>query len=298
MSARDTQTLTWPDVHALAAQLAARRPAGVRQVYGVPRNGTVVATLLHALHPDLELAAVPDGRATWVVDDLVDTGTTLERFIGTHPVDALIRKPWTPEHLAPDATPIDAWVVFPWEGESAPEDAVVRLLGWLGEDPRRAGLRDTPGRVLRALREMTHGYTENPATILTRQFDEPAYDEVVLVRRIPFWSLCEHHLLPFHGDAAVGYLPTDKVVGLSKVVRLVECYARRLQVQERLTVEIATALMQHLGARGAGVVLRARHGCMETRGVRAPAETVTSAMLGVFRDDPKARAELLALDRG
>jgi GTP cyclohydrolase I len=287
--------LTWPDIDRLVAALATRRPVGIEQVYGVPRNGTVVAALLRGVLPDLALAETPDGAGTWVVDDLVDSGTTLGRFNG-QPVDAMIRKPWSPTHLAPHAVELDAWVVFPWETEHAPEDAVVRLLTWLGEDPQREGLRDTPARVLRALREMTTGYDDDPVEILTRQF-ELGYDELVIVRAIPFWSLCEHHLLPFHGEATVGYLPGPRVVGLSKVVRLVECYARRLQVQERLTVEIAEALMTHLQARGAGVILRARHGCMETRGVRAAAETVTSAMLGVFRDEAKARAELLALTR-
>jgi len=289
----DAMHLTWAGVEELVGDLARRRPDGVRAIYGVPRNGTVVAALLRGRHPDLDLAEQPDGPTTWIVDDLVDSGQTLARFNGA-PVDAMLRKPWSPPHLAPAARETAAWVVFPWETEDAPESNIVRLLTWLGEDPQRDGLRDTPERVLRALKEMTAGYGDDPRAILTRQF-AVGYDELVIERGIPFWSLCEHHLLPFHGTATVGYLPGARVVGLSKLVRLVECFARRLQVQERLTVEIAEALLEHLRARGVGVILRARHGCMETRGVRAPAETVTSAMLGVFRDDAKARAELLAL---
>jgi GTP cyclohydrolase I len=285
--------LTWLDVDAMVRLLAARRPPDVRRVYGIPRNGTIVAAMVRGLLPDLVLADGPDDPGTWIVDDLVDSGLTLSRFNGA-PVDAMIRKPTAPPDVAPDAVRLTGWIVFPWETEQAPEDAIVRVLTWLGEDPRRDGLRDTPARVLKAFREMTAGYHESPVDILTRQFDV-GYDELVIVRAIPFWSLCEHHLLPFSGDAVVGYLPSDRVVGLSKIVRLVECFARRLQVQERLTVQIADALMTHLVTRGAGVVLRARHACMEVRGVRAPADTVTSAMLGVFRDDAKARAELLAL---
>lgn len=286
--------LSWSQVTALVDDLARRRPANVCQVYGVPRNGTVVAAMLRNVCPDLSLV---DGYGphTWVVDDLVDSGVTLGRF-PPEVVDALIRKPNAPDTLAPGALPLDGWIVFPWETEAQPEDAVVRLLTWLGEDPRRDGLRDTPGRMLRAWREMTQGYNHDPAAILSRSFDV-TYDEVVIERAIPFWSVCEHHLLPFHGEATIGYLPLDRIVGLSKLVRLVDCFARRLQVQERLTVEIADAIMTHLDARGAGVILRARHACMETRGVRTAAETVTSAMLGVFRDDAKARAELIALSR-
>jgi GTP cyclohydrolase IA len=290
-----TQALTWREVETLTNQLARRRPADVTEVYGVPRNGTVVAALLRAWLPDLQLVEQPNGRTTWVVDDLVDSGTTLARYAEEHRVDALLRKPRAPRWLAPLATQVEGWIVFPWEQETAPEDNVVRLLTWLGEDPTRDGLRETPDRVLRALKELTRGYVEDPGTILARDF-AVAYDELVVVRAVPFWSLCEHHLLPFSGVAAVGYLPADRIVGLSKLVRLVECYARRLQVQERLTVQVADALMVHLQARGAGVILRARHTCMEVRGVRAaPTETVTSAMLGCFRDDPTARAELLTL---
>lgn len=291
----ETTRLSWAQVTALVEDLATRRPPRVCQLYGVPRNGTVVAALLRNVLPDLALVEAPDGARTWVVDDLVDSGVTLGRFRPAHHVDALVRKPMAPADLAPAALPVTGWVVFPWEEESAPEDAVVRLLTWLGEDPGREGLRDTPRRVLRALAELTAGYQQDPAAILAREFTV-AYDELVVVRAVPFWSLCEHHLLPFSGTAAVGYLPSDRVVGLSKLVRLVECFARRLQLQERLTVAIAEALMDHLRARGAGVVLQARHACMECRGVRAmTAETVTSAMLGRFREDAAARAELLTL---
>jgi GTP cyclohydrolase I len=177
------------------------------------------------------------------------------------------------------------------------EDAVRTLLSSLGERVEREGLKDTPARVVRALREMTSGYEVDPREVLSRTFAEEC-DEVVVVRDIAFTSLCEHHVLPFTGTADVGYLP-GKVVGLSKIARLVDCFARRLQIQERLTRQIAVALMEHLGARGAGVILRAHHACMGCRGVLKPrTEMVTSCMLGVFRDDRGARQELLALCRG
>lgn len=179
---------------------------------------------------------------------------------------------------------------------------IARLLELIGENPDREGLRDTPARVVRAFREMTSGYAEDPAEILARTFggqesDEPVrYDELVMLRGIHFTSLCEHHLLPFVGAAHVGYLPGEAVVGLSKLARLVECFARRLQMQERLTQQIAQAIMQHLGARGAGVVIVAHHSCMGCRGVRKQeAEMVTSSMLGFFREDRAARSELVSL---
>ena len=155
----------------------------------------------------------------------------------------------------------------------------------------------TPGRVVRALREMTNGYYDDPATILGTTFDVDC-DEVVVLRGVRFASLCEHHLLPFVGLAHVGYLPGPggRVVGLSKLARLVQCYARRLQVQERMTAQIAEAIVEYLGASGAGVVVVAAHDCMSCRGVLAVgAEMVTSSMLGVFREKPEARAELLRL---
>lgn len=178
---------------------------------------------------------------------------------------------------------------------SVPELAVRRLLSHLGEDPDREGLVDTPGRVVRALAELTAGYGQDPAVILERRFAEPC-DEMVILAGVDFTSLCEHHLLPFVGTADVGYVPNGTVVGLSKLARLVECYARRLQVQERLTIQVAEAIMEHLGARGAAVVIRAHHSCMGCRGVRKQTATmVTSSMLGIMRDQPATRAEFLAL---
>ena len=176
------------------------------------------------------------------------------------------------------------------------EEAVVTLLRFIGEAPERDGLRDTPARVVKAWREMTAGYAEDPAEILSRTFEESS-DELVILRGISFYSTCEHHLLPFYGQAVVGYLP-GKVVGISKLARLVECFAKRLQVQERMTRQIADAVETHLGARGVGVVLRAHHLCMGCRGVRQEeTEMVTSAMLGTLRTDATSRAEFLKLCR-
>ncbi|TVQ80476.1 MAG: GTP cyclohydrolase I FolE [Bradymonadales bacterium] len=171
------------------------------------------------------------------------------------------------------------------------EAAVKDLLEFLGENPDREGLLQTPQRVARSLRELTDGYRQNPAEILSTTFEE-ACDELVVVRDIEFWSLCEHHLLPFHGRATIGYLPNQKIVGLSKLGRVVHCFSRRLQVQEKLTQQIAHSIMEHLKPHGVGVILRATHQCMAMRGVKTPAEMVTSCLLGQFRD-PTTRAEFL-----
>lgn len=159
-------------------------------------------------------------------------------------------------------------------------------------------LLSTPHRWCKAIDELTKGYGEDPADILSVVFDETA-DEMVVLRDVPFVSLCEHHLFPFTGSATVAYLPQRNVVGLSKLARLVDIYARRLQIQERMTKEIAHALQEHLEPLGAGVVVRARHSCMECRGVKKTGATmVTSSLLGKFREDPTVRAEFLALANG
>jgi GTP cyclohydrolase I len=178
------------------------------------------------------------------------------------------------------------------------EVAVREILLAVGEDPHREGLRETPQRVARMYAEMFSGLGENPRGHLSRTFTQK-YDEMVLVKDIDFASMCEHHLLPFMGQAHVAYLPNGRIVGLSKIPRVVEALARRPQVQERMTEEIADLLMDALDARGVAVILEATHTCMSIRGVRkAKSVTTTSAMRGTFRTNPATRSELLALVRG
>jgi GTP cyclohydrolase I len=157
-------------------------------------------------------------------------------------------------------------------------------------------LANTPGRFLGAFNELTSGYDSDPKAILSKVFDV-VYDEMVIVKNIPFWSLCEHHLLPFSGTATVGYIPKEKVVGLSKIPRLVECFARRFQVQERLTRDIASAMDMNLYPRGVGVLVRGYHTCMAMRGIKSTGEMVTSCLMGVIREKPEARQEFLELAR-
>lgn len=179
------------------------------------------------------------------------------------------------------------------------EIAAVRcLLKAVGEDPWRDGLLDTPRRVVKALREFTEGYTQDPREILSRTFDVK-HDEMIVLKGVRFQALCEHHLLPFTGIAHVGYIPKERIVGLSKLARLVQCFARRLQVQERMTTQIVDAIMQHLDPQGAGVVIEAFHSCMAYRGAQQPsAKTHTSALRGAFLQKEATRAEFFRLAQG
>jgi GTP cyclohydrolase IA len=178
-------------------------------------------------------------------------------------------------------------------------DLVRQMIVQLGEDPNREGLRRTPERFEKALRFLTSGYRQDPAKILNGAMFSVTYDEMVVVKDIEVYSLCEHHLLPFFGKCHVAYIPNKKVVGLSKIARLVNMYARRLQIQERLTSQIAQTLEDQLSPQGVGVIVEARHLCMVMRGVeKQNSAAMTSAMLGVFRENKQTRDEFLSLIRG
>lgn len=269
-------------------------------VYPVPRGGVPVA---YALSQFMQIEIVDDiAAADIVVDDLIDSGATRARFedrtkrgeMAEHTFFALINKP-----ALADGHPYKDWIVFPWEKtqnatETSANDIVVRLLQYIGEDTKREGLQETPLRVLKAWREWCSGYAQDPAAIL-KTFEDGTTDEMVIERGIPFFSHCEHHMAPFFGTVDIGYIPNGRIVGLSKMNRLVECFSRRLQVQERITQQIADAMMTGLDAKGVGVVVRAQHHCVMSRGIRhSGCDTVTSAMRGVFMEG-LPRAEFMAL---
>lgn len=263
-------------------------------LYGWPRGGIpavyLVADALRALQVGCRLASVPD-NAHYIIDDIVDSGATRERAAANYPQArflALVEN-------SPN------WVVFPWEVQASGEDAsaedvAVRLLQWIGEDPSRGGLRETPARVMKAWKEWTSGHGVDPSPML-KTFEDGAEgsDEMVVVQDIPVYSHCEHHLAPFFGKATVAYIPNGKVVGLSKLARVVDVFSRRLQVQERLTNQIADCLQEALNPLGVGVTLQCRHMCMESRGIKAPGcSTVTTALRGAIKEQPQARAEFLS----
>jgi GTP cyclohydrolase I len=184
--------------------------------------------------------------------------------------------------------------------EQQAEQAIRTLLRWAGDDPSREGLRDTPRRVARAWREWCAGYAQDPTAYLARTFEEVAgYDEIIVLRDIDFESHCEHHMAPIVGRVHVGYLPRNRVVGISKLARVVDAYAKRLQVQEKLTAQIAQCIQDTLQPHGVGVIVEASHECMTTRGVhKRGVSMVTSTLLGSFRSDPSTRQEFMRLVRG
>lgn len=285
--------VTWIEANHQAHLLAARwQDTNLTGVYGIPAGGVPVAMIVSRLL-DLPILEQPEAGCL-VVDDLVDTGATFAKY--PQRKDALYRKPWSPIDIAPDATLVEEWIAFPWEKtDGAPEDGITRLLQYIGEDPTREGLRDTPKRVIKAFKEMTGGYRLKPEDILATQFNE-AYDQMIVLHSIEFVSLCEHHLQPFRGEAAVGYIPQGKIVGLSKLARLVDLYARRLQVQERMTEQIKQAIVDHLDPLGAAVYIEAHHSCMGNRGIKKhEGRMVTQALHGAMRDDEAARNEFMRL---
>jgi len=296
--------LTNTDVLVLAARVAERitamEPCKI-VLYGVPRGGIPAAYALHSalMSKNIE-ASITDApnQATHIVDDLIDSGATLKAYREDYPTKlfvALIDKRTEQRYHR-------QWITFPWEQgpeEHGIEDNVRRVIQFLGDDPKREGLLDTPARVARAWSHWGAGYGKNPADVL-RVFEDGAenVDELVVVKDIPFYSQCEHHMAPFFGTATIGYIPNGKIVGLSKLSRLLDIFARRLQVQERLTNQVADALIEHLDPLGVGVIINARHLCMESRGICKQGHlTITSAVRGALREKPEARAEFMALAR-
>lgn len=267
-------------------------PGGVVRVFGVPRGGVAAAL---AVGQYLTINMVDDpAQAQVIVDDLIDSGATeatwRQQYPGT-PFYALIDK-----RTEVAGSP---WIIFPWEGNELGsfEDNITRLLQFVGEKPERGGLKETPARVVKAWKHWCGGYAMDAKELL-KVFEDGGerYDQMVTVKDIPFYSHCEHHLAMIIGTASVSYIPNGKIVGLSKLSRLVDMYARRLQVQERMTDQIADALEQNLKPKGVGVLVRARHMCMESRGVcQQGHHTITTALRGVIARQPDAKAEFLRL---
>jgi GTP cyclohydrolase I len=265
-------------------------------LYGIPRGGIHAAQLVDACNIDFQLV---DSiyHADVIIDDLYDSGETTKKIQNSYGDDLkfyyLVHKP--KENL------LGTWVSFPWErmaGETGIEENVTRILQLIGEDPKREGLRDTPTRVARSMKEIYGGYAQDPKEIV-RCFEDGTCDEMVVVKGIPVYSMCEHHMLPFFGVAHIGYIPDGRIIGLSKIARIVDVYARRLQVQERLTNQITNCLQEALNPLGVGCVIEAQHFCMQSRGVQKQGSVaVTTALTGVFRERPEVRSEFLSAVRG
>ncbi len=283
--------LSWEDCRMRAAAVAREireNFPGRLKAYAIPNGGIPAALMIVSQVPNMVLLESDKG-ADCFLDDIVDSGKTRETW--GEPFFALVDK---------QKEKLTEWVSFPWERmtkQDGPQDNVSRLLQYIGDDPTREGLRDTPDRVVRSYAELFAGYKQDPADVM-KVFEDGACDEMVLLRNCEFWSCCEHHLQPFFGKAHIAYIPNKKVIGVSKLARILDIYARRLQIQERLCQQVTQALDQHLGALGSACIIEATHFCMVCRGVQKQhSELVTSSLTGVFRDTPIARQELLALIR-
>jgi GTP cyclohydrolase I len=263
-------------------------------VYGIPKGGMIAAGFLRQAKITHDPAV-----ADIILDDILDSGHTYFLYQKKYPLikfHTLFDKT-TEEKLK------DKWVVFPWEkehpaGEETIQQNITRQLQYLGEDVSREGLLDTPNRVVKSWTRIFEGYGKDPKDILT-VFSADGYDEIVLLKDIEIYSTCEHHMIPFFGKAHIAYIPNEKIVGISKLARLVDIFARRLQIQERIGDQVTSTLMELLNPKGAACILECKHLCMMARGVeKQNSVMVTSSMKGVFLTKPEARQELMQLIRG
>jgi GTP cyclohydrolase I len=274
-----TYKITWEEIYAKIETLKNNLDKKVK-IYGIPRGGQIIAGLTG-------MAVDTPEEADIIVDDLYDSGTTYKKWYKKYPNKEycfLYNKKY--EHQ-------NTWLEFPWEntGEKEVEENVVRLLEYFGEDTNREGLQDTPKRYIKFFKEFL-----NPPEWNCTTFESEGYDEMIVQTNIPFHSLCEHHIAPFFGTGHIAYIPNKRIVGLSKLARTLETFARRLQNQERITNQVAEFLEKELKPKGVAVVLTAKHMCMEMRGVKKHnTNTTTSKMIGVFKDDLNARNEFLNL---
>jgi len=274
---RSMKIIGWEEVYERLGVILATYPHDTKY-YGVPRGGVIVAGLTGNPTNRIDEADV-------IIDDLIDSGKTEARYAKhKKPFEALIDK--REEYK-------DEWLVFPWEqkenGEETVEDNVTRLLQYFGEDVNREGLQETPKRFVKFFKEFL-----NPPEWNCTSFEGEGYDEMIVQTNIPFHSLCEHHIAPFFGTGTIAYIPNKRIVGLSKLSRTLETFARRLQNQERITTQVAEFLWNELEPKGVAVQLTAKHMCMEMRGVKKhDTWTTTTKVLGVFKEDTNARNEFL-----
>jgi len=262
--------------------------------YPVPRGGVYAGLILQEVGKvvGLDIELVDDPAVAHIyIDDIIDSGETRERYQkkSCKRFYALIDKTADLESI---------WYTFPWErlsGENGPQENVRRLLEYIGDDPNREGLKDTPDRVIRSFEELYSGYKTQPSNILT-VFKDGTCNEMVVLKDIEFYSTCEHHMLPFFGKAHIAYIPNGKVVGISKLARLLEVFSRRLQIQERICQQVTASLDKNLQPMGSACILQAQHFCMTSRGVQKQNSImVTSSLTGAFLESDRVRQELLSL---
>jgi len=284
--------LTWKDcekraeIVALKIKNSLTSKGSPLNVFGVPRGGTFAALLVCKYFPYCNMVSTVE-NCDFIVDDLVDSGTTKQRF----------SKFGVPFFELFNKSEFAEWVKFPWENsnqDETVEDNIVRIMQYIGEDVNREGLIETPKRVVRSYEKLFGGYKQNPEDFM-KVFEDGACKDMVLLKNIEFYSTCEHHMLPFYGKCHIAYIPNGKVIGVSKLARLMEIYARRMQIQERIGQQVTQALEKYLNPLGAACIIEAQHFCMTSRGVeKQNAKMVTSSLTGNFLK-PEARQELMML---
>lgn len=267
-------------------------------IYGIPRGGVSIATFLSAALGIPLITKFNNNTSTLVVDDIVDSGKTR----GNYPHNDFVcldfkyrgNNDLKNSIIFVDEYYNEPWIKYPWEGnETEGEDTITRIIELIGEDPLREGLKETPKRVLNSYKELFKGYNQNPKDVF-KTFEPGTYDQLILLKNIEMYSICEHHLIPFIGKAHIAYIPRDKVIGISKLARLLEIYSKRIQIQERIGEEITTSIMKYLNPLGAACIIEATHLCMRMRGINKQNSTmITSSLKGVFLENPSPREELL-----
>lgn len=287
---QDVQELVLENIyHPIKNIMDAEHFTRCARIYGVPRGGVPIATMLvgiEGINGSLRLADSPED-CDFVVDDIVDSGATMRAIKAKYPSIRFFS--------AVDKAVADEWVVFPWEKgtseQQGPEENVRRMMEYIGEDVNREGLVETPARVIRSYDKLFGGYKQDPASVM-KTFEDGACDSMVLLKNIDFYSTCEHHMLPFFGKCHIAYIPNGRVIGVSKLARLMEIFSRRMQIQERVGQQITQALEKYLRPRGAACVIEAQHFCMTSRGVeKQNAKMVTSSLTGVFKENASTRQE-------
>lgn len=275
------------------------KESGCESIYGIPRGGQYPAAML-AQATGIRLIFNPCeiGCKTIIVDDLIDTGDTVRKVCAQNPKSDMIvvyKKASAPDICKWGVEVADDWIVFPDESGAGIEDNLKRVLEYIGEDTTREGLIETPKRMRRAYDEIFSGYKTNPNDLI-KTFTQGTCQEMVILKNAEFYSTCEHHFFPFFGHCSIGYIPSDKVIGVSKLARLLDCFSKRMQIQERMTSQIADFLVEKLNPRGVYVVCEGVHFCMTSRGVKKQdASMITSAVRGVFQENAQARNEFLHL---
>ena len=272
--------ISWEEIYLKIKTMKNALNKNTDKIYGIPRGGQIVAGLTG-------MAVDTPEDATIIIDDLYDSGATYNKWVEKYPDKEfvfLFNKQFEYQNT---------WLQFPWEesGEKEVEENVIRLLEYFGEDASREGLKETPKRYVKFFKQFL-----SPPEFNCTTFESEGYDEMIVQTNIPFHSLCEHHIAPFFGIGAIAYIPNKKIIGLSKLARTLDQFSRRLQNQERITIQVAEFLQNELDPQGVAVVLKAKHMCMEMRGVKKhDTWTTTSKMIGVFKDNEITRNEFLSL---